>query len=58
MLRGRHSYALVGNYRQLYVINLPDILTTVYVLIVVAFGYNEFWRPVATNNLSVTSQML
>ena len=60
-----HSYTSVGNYHQLYAIDLPGILTTVYVLIVVifnlivvAFSYNAFWRPMATNSLSVTSQML
>ena len=63
--RDCHSYASVGNYHQLYAIDLPGILTTVYVLIVVifnlivvAFGYNELWRPMAMNSLSMTSQML
>ena len=54
-----YSYASVDNYHQLYAIDLPSILTTIYILIVVifnliimAFGYNEFWRPMATNSLS------
>ena len=54
-----HQQTTQDNYHQLYAIDLPSILTTIYILIVVifnliimAFGYNEFWWPMATNSLS------